>query len=191
MFTVAHRLPAQSRSTELVGIVTDSSDAAMVAAVVAVRNEQTGVRVETTTNASGQYRVTNLLPGPHEVVVTTQGFKTFRREGMVLQLAQIARLDVKLELGTLAEQVTVTGEAPLLKTESSEALSQTIAQREIRTVPNFYRKWNDLIAHYRLVKLEVERLGPLTVAIDAHGNSLYHDVQERAQEKLKELFARL
>ena len=50
--------------------------------------------------------------------------------------------------------------------------------------------WEELMPEC-LWKFRVKDFGPLTVGIDAHGNSLYHDVQERAQEKLKELFARL
>jgi fumarate hydratase subunit beta len=52
-------------------------------------------------------------------------------------------------------------------------------------------EWNDLIAHYRLVKLEVDRLGPLTVAIDAHGNTLYENLQVEARQKLPEILAEL
>ena len=52
-------------------------------------------------------------------------------------------------------------------------------------------EWNDLIAHYRLVKLEVARLGPLTVAIDAHGNTLYDNLQAEAKQKLPEILAEL
>jgi fumarate hydratase subunit beta len=52
-------------------------------------------------------------------------------------------------------------------------------------------EWNDLIAHYRLVKLEVDRLGPLTVAIDAHGNTLYDNLQAEARQKLPDILAEL
>jgi L(+)-tartrate dehydratase beta subunit len=50
--------------------------------------------------------------------------------------------------------------------------------------------WEELMPEC-LWKFRVKDFGPLTVGIDAHGNSLYHDVQESAQEKLKEIFARL
>jgi L(+)-tartrate dehydratase beta subunit len=50
--------------------------------------------------------------------------------------------------------------------------------------------WEELMPEC-LWKFRVKDFGPLTVGIDAHGNSLYHDVQTRATEKLKELFARL
>ena len=50
--------------------------------------------------------------------------------------------------------------------------------------------WEELMPEC-LWKFRVKDFGPLTVGIDAHGNSLYHDVQAAAQEKLKELYARL
>jgi fumarate hydratase subunit beta len=49
----------------------------------------------------------------------------------------------------------------------------------------------DMIAHYRLVTLRVEALGPVTVGIDAHGNSLYDTLQSRAQSRLPQILARL
>ncbi|HTO46131.1 MAG TPA: fumarate hydratase C-terminal domain-containing protein [Burkholderiales bacterium] len=51
--------------------------------------------------------------------------------------------------------------------------------------------WDDLIAHYRLVTLRVEDLGPLTVAIDAHGNSLYDELRSAAQARLPEIMEML
>jgi fumarate hydratase subunit beta len=51
--------------------------------------------------------------------------------------------------------------------------------------------WNDLVSHYRLLKLKVEELGPLTVAIDAHGNSQYELLQQVAQSRLPEIRADL
>ncbi len=51
--------------------------------------------------------------------------------------------------------------------------------------------WDDLIPHYRLVKLRVRNLGPLTVAIDCHGGSLYRDLLDDAANRLPELMAML
>jgi fumarate hydratase subunit beta len=51
--------------------------------------------------------------------------------------------------------------------------------------------WQDMISHYRLVVLEVEQIGPLTVAIDAHGNSLYDQLSEGALEKRDDILAQL
>lgn len=52
-------------------------------------------------------------------------------------------------------------------------------------------EWRDLILHYRLVKLRVEGLGPGTVGIDAHGNSLYDGLRAAAEQRLPEIMAQL
>lgn len=57
---------------------------------------------------------------------------------------------------------------------------------KIRTVA-----WDDLVSHYRLVEMEVRNLGPLTVAIDAHGGSLYDDLAERARDRRQDILAQL
>jgi fumarate hydratase subunit beta len=51
--------------------------------------------------------------------------------------------------------------------------------------------WDDLVSHYRLVKLRVEALGPLVVAIDAHGNSLFDQLSDRASDRLASIMAEL
>ena len=51
--------------------------------------------------------------------------------------------------------------------------------------------WPELLTHYRLVKLRVEGLGPATVGIDAHGNSVYDDLKAGSQERLQAIFAEL
>lgn len=65
----------------------------------------------------------------------------------------------------------------------------TLLSNAIREVVSV--SWNDLLQHYRLVKMRVENLGPGTVGIDAHGNSLYDSLQEKAQNKLPEIMAKL
>ncbi len=62
----------------------------------------------------------------------------------------------------------------------------TSAIREVVSV-----HWDDLVAHYRLVTLRVEGLGPLTVGIDAHGTSLYADLHAAAARKMPEILAGL
>jgi fumarate hydratase subunit beta len=52
-------------------------------------------------------------------------------------------------------------------------------------------EWNDLVSHYRLVKLRVERLGPLLVGIDAHGNSSFETLSRRAEQRLPEILQEL
>lgn len=65
----------------------------------------------------------------------------------------------------------------------------TLLSRSIKEVISVH--WDDLIFHYRLVKLRVEGLGPATVAIDAHGNSLYENLRQAAESRLPDILARL
>jgi fumarate hydratase subunit beta len=65
----------------------------------------------------------------------------------------------------------------------------TVLSEAIREVTSV--SWNDMISHYRIVKLRVEQLGPLTVAIDAHGNSLYDNLQEDAEKAMPQILADL
>ncbi len=67
---------------------------------------------------------------------------------------------------------------------ASALLSQAL--REVRQVA-----WPELITHYRLVKLRVERLGPATVAIDAHGNSLYANLQAGSRQRMADILTEL
>jgi fumarate hydratase subunit beta len=62
----------------------------------------------------------------------------------------------------------------------------TAAIRQVRQVA-----WGDLIAHYRLVRIEVQDLGPLTVAIDARGNSIYDDLATQARARRDAILARM
>lgn len=66
------------------------------------------------------------------------------------------------------------------------ATLHTHAMREVLEVG-----WSDMLMHYRLVRLRVEGLGPVTVAIDAHGNSTYADAQAGASERMDNIMAQL
>src|SRR5262245_5040100 len=69
----------QSRQVEITGVIADSQHALLPGAAVAVTNEATGVKVSTSSNESGLYRVQNLIPGPYRVEISATGFKTFVR----------------------------------------------------------------------------------------------------------------
>jgi fumarate hydratase subunit beta len=64
------------------------------------------------------------------------------------------------------------------------ATLHTRAVREVLAVG-----WADMLMHYRVVRLRVEGLGPVTVAIDAHGNSVYADAQAQARDRMPEILA--
>lgn len=84
-------------------------------ASVKVTNTGTGVTQQLTTNTSGYFEARLLIAGNYEVGVEMTGFKSLRRTGVTLSSGQILSLPLALEIGAIAEEITVTGEAPLLE----------------------------------------------------------------------------
>ena len=117
LFTSA--LAQETRAT-LSGLVTDTSEAAMAGVAARLTNIGTGVVFSTTTNTTGQYRFLFLNPGTYKLNVEISGFRNFERTGILLQVGQAAVIDVTMQVGSMAETVTVTSEAPLLDTEKSD-----------------------------------------------------------------------
>ena len=69
-------------------------------------------------SATGNYTIALLPAGTYELRVTAPGFKKLIRPGLIIQAAEIVRVDATLELGSATESVTVQAEAPMLKTKS-------------------------------------------------------------------------
>ena len=101
---------------KLEGVVTDSSKAVVAGATVSVTNTETGISRVVTTDAQGRYAFNALPPARYDLSVAMPGFKTTLRQGITLALGAEMVLDQTLEVGAVAEQITVTGEAPLVET---------------------------------------------------------------------------
>lgn len=110
---------AQDRGT-FVGTVTDPTGAAVPNVKVGIVQISTNLRVDTVTNAVGQYRVPNLPVGSYRISFEAAGFKTSVREGVTVGVTDVIRIDARLELGSTSESLTVTAEAPILQTETPE-----------------------------------------------------------------------
>ena len=134
---------AQTVGASLQGIVTDSSGAALPNADVVVIRTSTGAIRELKTDSSGHYRVPVLQPGEYEVHVTQTGFQPLVRRGIQLAVGQDAVIDVRLELGRVAEELTVTAAAPIVNTTSG-AVSGLVGDKEIRELPLNGRSFQQL-----------------------------------------------
>src|SRR5438067_9419219 len=95
------------------------------------------------TDASGRYRVPVLQPGEYEIHVSQTGFQPLTRRGIQLAVGQNAVIDVKLELGRISEEMTVSGAAPTINTTSG-ALSGLVGDKEIRELPLNGRSFQQL-----------------------------------------------
>jgi hypothetical protein len=131
---VSAQLTAQRVKSSLSGIVSDPSGAVVPGATVVLTNAATGVSMKFVTNVDGTYRFPFLDAGNYTLNVTASGFKALIRTGIIVRVATDERMDVKLELGQVSQQVSVAGQSPLLETVSS-TLGQTINNRYISNVP--------------------------------------------------------
>jgi hypothetical protein len=128
------RLLGQSSTAELRGLVMDESGALIPGAKVEVLNVGTSESRTFTTDAAGQYVVSQLLPGTYKIQVEAQGFRRVVRRGVVLQVGQRAGIDVHLQVGAVSESIEVVESAPLL--ESNDAsLGQVIENRKVLDLP--------------------------------------------------------
>jgi hypothetical protein len=125
---------AQSDRGTITGTVLDPTAAVVPGAKVIARNTATGRVSETTTTATGNYTLPSLPAGLYEVIVEMQGFRKVTRPNIQVQVAQTARVDFTLEVGAASESVTVTAEAPLLRTENAEQ-SMNITGDRINSLP--------------------------------------------------------
>lgn len=118
------------------GNVTDASGAAISGATVEATNLGDSVARQTVTNSDGAYRFPSLIPGTYSVTVKKQSFAQFTRAGTRIDAGIGVRIDVKLPVGGPTARVEVTGEAPLLQTDSAE-VNETLHSAEISNLPTF------------------------------------------------------
>lgn len=125
---------AQSDRGTITGTIADPAAASVPGAKVVARNMENGSVFDTTSTVTGDYTLTSLPAGKYEVSVTAAGFKRELRAEVDVQVAQTARLDFTLQVGASTETVTVTAEAPLLRTENAEQ-SMNVTGEKVNDMP--------------------------------------------------------
>lgn len=115
---------SQEVSAGITGRVTDPSSSAIVGAKVTAKDLDRGTTWPTTTNEDGIYAFPRIPPGDYEVRVEATGFKSFVQERLHLDLNQRARLDASMQVGAVQESVSVTADAALLQTETTQVGTQ-------------------------------------------------------------------
>ncbi len=118
----------------ITGRILDPAGAVISNAPMELLNTGTGALYTAATSATGNYTFAQLPVGDYQLNVTVPGFKTYNRQGLRVQAAQVLRVDVSLEVGTASESVTVTAEATMLRTENAE-LSTNVTTTRLNTLP--------------------------------------------------------
>jgi hypothetical protein len=136
---------ATAQTTALVqGQVLDETKAVLPGATVTARNVDTGFTRTVTTDERGLYRIAALPPGPYELVVELTGFTTVQRTGLEFTIGQEATINIQLQLVTVQETVTVTGEAPMVE-PTKTTLGTTITPQKLDQLPLQGRDYRNLV----------------------------------------------
>jgi hypothetical protein len=124
--------------------VEDASGAAVAGAAITVTSLETGAARTATADATGTYRVLSLGVGRYEVKAEATGFKAALQTGISLVVGQEAVVNLRLEVGAVQEQVTITGEAPLVNTTTA-SVSGLVGERQVKDLPLNGRSFDNLI----------------------------------------------
>jgi hypothetical protein len=134
LLVVALPVAAQQGRGSISGTVTDTSGAAVPDATVTITNVGTRATFVARTNNTGLYTAPSLPVGEYAVTAEKTGFKTAVSSGIVLQVDEGARVDLKVELGDVTERVEVRASAPLVNT-SSATVGKVIENRRVTELP--------------------------------------------------------
>lgn len=136
---------AQQGTSEMRGRALDPQGASLPGVPIVVTNQDNGQFREATTGADGSFLLSGMVPGTYEVRAELAGFKKYQTRDVRLEVGRSTLLEIRLELGTVEESVTVTGEAPLVDT-SSKAIGGNVSAKEFVDLPSFNRNFTGYLA---------------------------------------------
>src|SRR5947199_8936876 len=135
---------AQTSTATILGVVRDTSGALVPGVSISVKHVDSGLTRTAISNKRGGYNIPLLTMVAYEITTTMPGFKKEVRSGINLVVGQEAVVDLILEVGAAAEQITVTEEAPLVNTTTSST-SGVITEQQVKDLPLNGRSFDQLI----------------------------------------------
>ena len=134
MIAGAVKANAQATTATMVGTVTDSTGAAVPQASVELTDQNTGLHYKAQSNGAGAYQVPFLPPGTYTVQISDKGYQTAVTKNVQVTVNTTVRTDVKMNVGNVAQTVTVTDQAPALQTDRADVGGQ-IESHQIINLP--------------------------------------------------------
>jgi hypothetical protein len=158
-------------SATLSGRVTDSTGAAVSGVTVTAIDLDTGVSRTVVTNQVGLYELVALPVGSYEIHATKQGFAERIRTGVVLVVGQDAAADLVLQVGGVKEQVTVTGDVPVVNASTTD-VSGLVGEIQVKDLPLNGRSYDLLLTlNPGIVNFTSQKTGGLGVSNSTTGNN--------------------
>ncbi|HEY2820432.1 MAG TPA: TonB-dependent receptor [Candidatus Acidoferrum sp.] len=165
----ATKLSAQDTGY-IAGTVSDKSGAAIANATVVIANVSGSSTQTTTTNSDGAYVVAGLPGGSYNLTVTATGFQKYTANGVVLNVGSKIRVDVPLTVGSVSEEVVVTGESVAQVETTSAALGTTVTGKQIQQLELNGRNFTQLVT---LTPGVVNQTGQDEGTVGINGNVQY------------------
>jgi hypothetical protein len=125
---------AQVGSGALTGIVRDQTGAALPGVTVTVIDSRRGWPRTTVSSSKGVYSVDSLAPGNYRVIANLSGFKASTRDSVRVLTGEVTRIDIEMAIGAISDSVTVTADAPVLRSERA-SLGQVVEHERVEQLP--------------------------------------------------------
>jgi Carboxypeptidase regulatory-like domain len=129
-------LPTLAQAQSLAGTVKDASGAVLPGVTVEASSPALIEKTRTAvTDGSGQYRIENLVPGTYSISYTLPGFSVVKKDGIEVSGAGVITVNADLRVGGLIETITVTGESPVVDTQTSTRRQMVLSSSVIQAIP--------------------------------------------------------
>ena len=158
-------------SASISGFISDPSGAAVPSASVTATNKETGVSRTASSDGVGRYLIVALPVGLYEVKVSKQGFQDSTRTGIQLNVGQEANIDIRLEVPAVKAAVTVSEDAPIVNTSTSD-ISGLVGAKEIKQLPLNGRSYDLLLPlNPGIVNFTSQKTGGTGISNSSTGNN--------------------
>jgi len=126
--------------SDMRGTVADTSGGNLPGVTITITNQDSGTFREVTSNADGSWYVPGLTPGTYQVAAELSGFKRFLRRDLAVVVGNTTTVPISLDIGTLEETITVTGESPLIDVTSKQ-IGGNLDTKDLTQLPSISRNW--------------------------------------------------
>ncbi len=158
-------------SSSITGAVSDPAGAPIVSATVSAKNLETGAVRGVSTNEAGRYEILSLPVGRYEIKAAKPGFEDSLRGGLELSLGQEARIDFRLQIGTVSSEVTVTGDAPIVSATTKD-ISGLVGEQQVKDLPLNGRSYDLLLPlNPGIVNFTSQKTGGTGISNSSTGNN--------------------
>ena len=160
----------QGGGSALQGRVVDAQQAVLPGVAIVVTNQDNGTFRETLSGPDGAYFVPGLQPGRYRITADLQGFKKLAREDVVLLLGSTQTVELRLDVGGVAETVTVTEEAPPVDLTSAR-VGGNVGSRELLDLPSPTRNFISFVAMVPGVQLNPSAEGSDSISVNGQSSN--------------------